>query len=318
MDLRFATPAVLLLLLAVPPIALVAWRQRRGHRAIAIGTLAIAAGAPRTWRVRLEPSLLVLRLLAVALLVVALARPQHGEATAQTRGDGVDIVLAFDVSSSMSQPFARNQSRLRAAEDTLSRFVQARTNDRVGLVLFQGATLTMSPLTTDYTALGQMLKTAGRTNLGDGTAIGAAIGQSVNLMRDSTAPSRIVILLTDGENNVHDIEPGEAARIADKLGVRVYTVGVVSRGSNPGAPDLGVDEQSLRELAQVTGGTYSRAEDPAALDRIYTDIDQLERARFADRAVTRFDEIAPYFLAAAAVALAVELALRHAYFRRAA
>jgi Ca-activated chloride channel family protein len=269
--------------------------------------------------VRGERALPVLRLLAVALLVVAIARPQRGEAVAQTQGEGIDIVLAFDISSSMSQPFARNRTRLQAATDVLSQFVAARTNDRVGLVAFQGASITMSPLTTDYTALGGMVRTAGRIQLSDGTAIGLAIGESVNLLRSSTAASRVVILLTDGENNVHDIEPGEAARIAERLGVRVYTIGVVTPPAFENfRTSLGVDEQSLKEIAQATGGTYNRAEDPQALQQVYDTIDKLEKSRFADKTVTRFDDIAPYVLAAAAAALALELALRYTLFRRAA
>jgi Ca-activated chloride channel family protein len=251
--------------------------------------------------------------------VVAIARPQRGEATSQTQGEGIDIVLAFDISSSMSQPFARNKTRLQAATDVLSQFVAARTNDRVGLVAFQGASITLSPLTADYNALGGMVRTAGRITLSDGTAIGLAMGESVNLLRSSTAASRVVILLTDGENNVHDIEPGEAAKIAASLGVRVYTIGVVT----PSAFDnfrtqVGVDEQSLEQIAGTTGGTYNRAEDPEALQQIYNNIDQLEKSRFADKTVMRFDEMAPYVLAAAAAALALEFALRYALFRRAA
>jgi Ca-activated chloride channel family protein len=203
-----------------------------------------------------------------------------------------------------------------AAKDVVSRFVEARTDDRVGLVIFQGSSLTMSPLTTDYDAIAQEVRDAGRVRLKDGTAIGVAIGESVNLLRGSNAASRIVILLTDGENNSTAIQPAVAARIAETLGVRVYTVGVVSRGRNPAQSTLNVDEQSLREIASVTGGAYGRAEDPAALQQIYDNIDQLETSRFQDREFTRFDDIAPYFLAAAAALLALELALRASVFRR--
>ena len=260
-----------------------------------------------------------LRILAVALLVVAIARPQRGEAVSRSDGEGIDIALAFDISSSMSQPFARNRTRLQAATDVLAQFVAGRTNDRVGLVAFQGASITMTPLTTDYNALGQLVRTAGRIQLADGTAIGLAIGQSVNLLRTSTAASRIVILLTDGENNVHDIEPGEAARIAERLGVRVYTIGVVSPPVFGAIRStLGVDEQSLKEIAQTTGGTYSRAEDPQSLQDIYTKIDTLEKSRFDDKTVTRYDEIAPFALAAVVALLAFEAVLRYGFIRRAA
>lgn len=315
--LRFATPYALLLLVALPLLAATT-RRARAPAGVRVGSLGAAIGVRPTWRVRAERLLPALRLLAVALLVVALARPQRGEAASRTQGEGVDIVLAYDTSSSMTQPFARGQTRLEAAQDVLTRFVAARRNDRVGLVVFQGATITLSPLTTDYAALGQMLKDAPRIRLADGTAIGVAIGQSVNLLRSSSAASRIVILLTDGENNVQTIEPLAASRIAETLGVHVYTVGVVSRGTNPGLSTLEVDERSLREIAGITGGTYNRAEDPQALQDIYASIDKLEKSRFEDERFTRYAEIAPFVLAAAAALIALEIALRYSVLRRVA
>jgi Ca-activated chloride channel family protein len=314
--MRFASPYALGLLVLVPVLAALLLRRRGDRPGVIFGSLAAAGGARRTWRVRLEPMLPALRLAAVVLLVLAIARPQRGEAGSARSGNGIDIVLAFDASSSMSLPFAQNRTRMDAAKDVVSRFVQARTNDRVGLVIFQGASLTMSPLTTDYGAIAQEVRDADRVHLKDGTAIGVAIGESVNLLRGSNAASRIVILLTDGENNSTTIEPLAAGRIAEKLGVRVYTVGVVSRGRNPGQSTLNVDEQSLRDIASATGGTYGRAEDPAALQQIYDNIDQLEKSRFEDREFTRFNDVAPIFLAAAAALLAIELALRSTLFRR--
>lgn len=318
-DLRFADPLWLLLLLAVPALLALAW-PRRAPAAMRFGTLAPALGSMRTWRVRLEPALVVLRLAGVALLVLAIARPQRGEATSETEGEGIDIVLAFDVSSSMTQPFGSNRTRIDAAKEVLSGFIERRTNDRVGLVAFQGSSITLSPLTTDYEALAEAVQTADQLRLADGTAIGVALGESVSVLRGSTAASRIVILLTDGENNAGQVQPLAAARIAERLGARVYTVGVVGFNmQNPLRPAAGsVDEQSLRSIADVTGGTYSPAEDPASLEAVYASIDELETSRFAGRALTRFDDIAPYFLAAAAVAFVIEIALRSTIFRRAA
>ncbi len=315
--MRFADPWVLIALVTVPALALFLWRQRGSRPAVHVGTTAPLA-ASKTWRVRAEPALAALRLATVALVVVALARPQRGEATTDTRGEGIDIVLALDTSSSMSQPFSRARTRLQAAEEVLSQFVAARTNDRVGLVVFRGASITLSPLTTDYAAVGGDLKAAGALRLTDGTAIGVALGESANLLRGSTAASRIVILLTDGENNQHDIEPLEAARIAERLGVKVYTVGVVSPSRNPGRSTLEIDEASLKQIASITGGTYNRAEDPGALQQIYASIDALEKSKFEDRILRHYDDIAPYLLAAAAAALALEVGLRSTVFRRAA
>jgi len=315
-DLRFATPWALALLPVVPAALWLMW-PRRARPGVRMGTLAAAAGLPRTWRARFEPALAALRMAAVALLIVAVARPQRGEAAVETRGEGIDIVLAFDVSASMTQPFGQGQSRITAAKEVLSRFVEGRKNDRVALVAFQGSSITLSPLTSDYAAVGEAVRGADLVRLADGTAIGTAIGESVNVLRSSHAASRIIILMTDGENNAGDITPLAAARIAERLGARVYTVGVVSRiGSNPLRSTINVDESSLKEIANVTGASYNRAEDPAALDQIYARIDSLEKSRFPGQTLTHFDDIAPYFLAAAAAALALEAALRFTAFRR--
>lgn len=316
--LRFASPYVLLLLLAVPLLAAHIYRRKAGRPAIRVGSLASARTTRRTWRLRTEPLVPAIRLLAIAALVIAVARPQRGETAVTTQGEGIDIVLALDTSSSMSQPFARNRTRLQAAEDVLTRFVGARTRDRVGVVVFRGSSLTLSPLTTDYAALSAGITNANLIRLDDGTAIGVALGESVNVLRNSDSASRIVILLTDGENNAHEIEPLAAARIAQRLGVRVYTIGVVSPGLNPAQSSLEVDEAALREIASVTGGTYNRAENPQALDDIYRSIDQLEVSKLQERAFTRYDDIAQYALAGAVALILLELAARMTVFRRAA
>jgi len=318
MDLRFADPWILALLIALPALALFTLLLRGDRSALTVGNVTPALTAHRTWRVRIEPWLPALRLLAVAALIVALARPQRSEAITESQGEGIDIVLAYDVSSSMSDPLVPGETRLAAAEDVLTRFVEARANDRVGLVAFRSNTLTLSPLTTDYAALGDAVQIAPGIRLQDGTAIGTAVGESVNVLRDSQSASRIVILMTDGENNAGDIEPLAAARIAQRLGIRVYTIGVVSRGLGRSTSTLNVDEAALKEIANVTGATYNRAEDPAALQRIYDDIDRLEKSRFQSVPLTRYGELAPWLLALAALALAAELTLRTTIFRRSA
>jgi Ca-activated chloride channel family protein len=313
---RFDTPWALALLALLPLVAAVMW-PRGASGAMPFGSVGAGARVRPTWRVRLEPWLMALRLLAVGALVVALARPQRGEAATDIEREGIDIVLAYDVSSSMTQPFAGRQTRLEVAEDVLRDFVESRTNDRLGLVAFQGSSITLSPLTIDYTALSDMVVTAGRLQLTDGTAIGTALGESVNVLRGSTNPSRIVILMTDGENNAGEVEPLAAARIAERLGVRVYTVGVVSSAAFPVRGNPEVDEEALKRMAEVTGGTYSRADNPQTLTDTYAGIEELEKARFESETFTRFDEIAPWFLAAAALVLALEVAMRSTVFRRA-
>jgi Ca-activated chloride channel family protein len=208
-------------------------------------------------------------------------------------------------------------SRLEAAEEVLTRFVDNRDSDRVGLVAFRGNSITLSPLTTDYNALSQAIEDAGRLRLADGTAIGPAIGASLNVLQESGTPSRIVILLTDGQDNAEALEPLAAARIAQELGIRVYTIGVVSPGlTSQSQSSLNVDETALKEIANVSGGTYNRAEDPDALADIYDEIERLETSQFEGSVLTRYIDIAPYVLAAAAIALALEVVGRATVFRR--
>jgi Ca-activated chloride channel family protein len=314
---RFETPWALVLLGAVPLLLALVWQYGRGAAGgVRLGRLGAAMAPPRTWRVRLEPALILLRLVAVAALVFALARPQRGEASPEL--EGIDIVLAYDVSSSMTQPFGGQTTRLEAAEQVLTDFISARKNDRVGLVAFQGSSITLSPLTTDYGAVAALAREAGKLSLSDGTAIGTALGASVNVLRGSDAASRIVILLTDGENNEGELQPLAAARIAERLGVRVYTIGILATGLPTMRSNVNVDEESLRRMAEVTGGTYGSARDPQALAESYAAIERLEKTRVAGRVFTRYDEWAPYLLAAAAAALALEVALRATLFRRVA
>ena len=313
---RFETPWALALLAGIPLLVLLAWPRRGRAASVRVGSVASALAARPTWRVRLEPVLLALRIAAVAALIFALARPQRGEASTSVEGEGIDIVLAYDVSSSMTQPFAGTETRLQAAERVLTDFVSTRDNDRVGLVAFQGSSITLSPLTTDYTALADSIREAGRLQLQDGTAIGTALGASANVLRGSSAASRIVILLTDGENNEGDLQPLAAARIAERLGVRVYPVGILASLSQGIRSQINVDEESLRQIGEVTGGTYSPAEDPEQLAEVYQRIEELEKTRVVGTEFTRFDEWAPYLLAAAAAAFALEIALRTTLFRR--
>ena len=260
---------------------------------------------------------LISLVLAVAALIVALARPQRSEAATETQGEGIDIVLAYDVSSSMTELFAAGETKQAAAREVLTSFVEGRMNDQVGLVAFSGNALTLSPMTTDYAALAEGVVLAPTLRLdNNSTAIGTAIGESVNVLRDSESKSRIVIVMTDGESNAGTITPLEAARLAQRLGIRVYTIGVVSRGLGRATSTLNIDETALREIASVTGATYNRAEDPAALARIYDEIDRLEKSRFEAVVATHYFELAPWLLAIAVLGLASELLLRTTLFRR--
>jgi Ca-activated chloride channel family protein len=316
-NIEFENPQFLLLLLLVPPLLL--WRGvgRPTEGSLGFGSVSLLRDLAPTWRVRYRPALVPLRALALVLLVLALARPQSGQAEALVPAEGIDIVLALDTSSSMSQTTLGERTRLDVARSVLAEFVRGRENDRLGLVVFRSQSLVVSPLTLDYQALGALLKDADGGALPDGTAVGLAVADSLNLLRDSRARSRIVILLTDGENNQHEVEPLAAARIAEALKVRVYTVGVVDAPEGrPVTSQLNVDESALEKMAEVTGGSYYRASSPETLAQIYDEIGRLEKSRVGQKRFAAFDERAAYFLVPGLALLALEVLLASTVFRR--
>ncbi|MCH7811610.1 MAG: VWA domain-containing protein [Chloroflexi bacterium] len=317
MSLQFASPLALVLLLALP--ALVLWEVRRaGARpALRLSSLASAHAIAHTWRVRLRWTPAALRTLALALLIVALARPQSGEAEALVPQKGIDIVLALDTSSSMRSAPPRGDARLVVAQGVLRDFVANRENDRLGLVAFRSRSFVISPLTLDYRSFQQLVDQAGGVELEDGTAIGLAVADSLNLLRTSTARSRVIILLTDGEDNQPEVSPLTSARLAEALGIRLYTIGIMTPSglSSPfGRPE--VNEAALREMAELTGGRFFAATDPDALVQVYETIDSLERSRLGAERFAALDELAPYLLAAGLALLAAELLLRTSILRR--
>lgn len=317
MNIEFATPLALFLLLALP--ALVLWEMRRaGARpALRLSSLASARAVARTWRVRLRWTPAMLRTLALALLIVALARPQSGEAEALVPQQGIDIVLALDTSSSMRSAPPRGDARLVVAQGVLRDFVANRENDRLGLVAFRSRSFVISPLTLDYRSFQQLVEQAGDVGLDDGTAIGLAVADSLNLLRTSTARSRVIILLTDGEDNQPEVSPLTSARLAEALGIRLYTIGIMTPSglASPfGRPE--VNEAALREMAELTGGRFFAATGPDALVQVYETIDSLERSRLGAERFAALDELAPYLLAAGLALLAAELLLRTSILRR--
>jgi len=197
------------------------------------------------------------------------------------------------------------------AKRVLTDFIDGRTTDRLGLVVFRDGSIVLSPLTLEYDSLTEVTEDVGEVNLPDGTAIGVGLSEAMNLLRESRARSRVAILLTDGENNAGDVEPLEAAQIAKTLGVRVYAIGVIEPGART------VDEAALREMAELTGGRYYPAASEAALEAIYAGIDQLEKSRIDRTQFGLYREQAVYFLAAAVALLAFELLLRNTLWRQA-
>jgi len=256
--------------------------------------------ARRTWKIILRPLPFVLRLLSLACIIVALARPQTRNDEELVSGEGVDIVLCIDVSGSMmAQDFTPN--RLEAAKEVASTFVDSRPTDRIGLVIFSGESFTQCPVTTDKNILKSQIYNIQSGLLEDGTAIGSGLATSVDRLKSSKSKSKVVILLTDGENNGGMIDPSTAKEIAKSVGVKVYTIGVGTEGSapvpvqTPGGivmqrEQVNIDEKLLTQIAGETGGKYFRAKDNATLKGIYTEIDKLEKSRVEVTALRRFNE----------------------------
>ena len=320
MTLELVHPWALALLLLVPPY--VAWMRRTRPAAIPLpGAAALAYPRRRAarWWARVPE---LARILAFTLLVVALARPRTGASVTESRAEGIAIVVAMDVSSSMLAEDFRPANRLEVAKRTTARFVAGRRADRIGLVTFAGEALTQVPTTTDYPLLIGALQAIEPGALRDGTAIGMGLATAVNRLRQLPGRSKVVILLSDGENNAGEIDPRDAARAAAALGVRVFTIGVGSQGMARvpvarGASGLRyallpvrIDEALLTEIARSTGGRYFRATDTEALRRIYAEIDRMVRAPVTVRRYTRHTELYLPFLLAGALLLALEWLVR--------
>jgi Ca-activated chloride channel family protein len=248
--------------------------------------------------------------------VAALARPQTGAAKVEVKSEGIDIVLALDISGSMKAEDFKPNNRLTVAKEVARKFVEGRAGDRIGLVVFAGGAYTQCPLTMDYGILGSLIESVDFGNVPDGTAIGMALATSINRLREATGKSRVVILLTDGQNNAGEIDPITAAEAARAMGVKVYTIGA---GTNGPAQipvddavfgrryvtiDASVDEESLRKIADITGGTFFRATSPEALAAIYRNIDRMEKTEAETVEYVQYDEMGPLLALVAALLLA--------------
>ncbi|MGQ0764452.1 MAG: VWA domain-containing protein [Gemmatimonadota bacterium] len=320
---RFESPWMLLGLLLIP---LWWWYRRRGTLpAITFSRVSSLAKASRAGR-WIPRVLLALRSLALAAIVVALARPRSPGRAEQSNSEGINIVIAFDISSSMLAEDFQPQNRLEVARDRVKQFVGLRSSDRIGVVAFSGEALTQVPLTTDYPVVLAAIDNLQPGQLEDGTAIGTAIATAANRLRNAPGRSRVMVLLTDGVNNRGTIDPRTAAEAASAFGVRIYTIGVGTEGMAPVPVSRGVfglryenrpveiDDALLADVAQKTGGRYFRARDAAALTRITAEIDRLERTPVRTRVYTRYAELYRWPLGIAITALLLELGVA---FRRA-
>jgi len=316
--LEFGSPWVLALLLFLPIWWV--WRRRRRPAAIVFSRVGILASGPRAGRA-IARALVIARNLVLVGLIIALARPRSAGRAEQSTTEGINIVIAFDISSSMLAEDFQPQNRLEVARDKVKQFITMRGSDRIGVVAFSGEALTQVPLTTDYPVVMAAVDNLQPGQLEDGTAIGTAIATAANRLRDAPGSSRVVVLLTDGVNNRGSIDPRTAAQAAAQFGIRIYTVGVGTEGMAPVPVGRGlyglryenrpvrIDEVLLTDVARATGGRYFRARDAQALQRIYEQIDRLERTPVKSRTYVRFTEEYRWPLGVALGALALELLL---------
>jgi Ca-activated chloride channel homolog len=317
-SVQFASAWALLLLLVLP----VWWIVRRHRRppAMVFSRVSVLLAGPRAGRAT-TLLLFLLRNLLLASTIVALSRPRSGAHAEDVTSEGINIVLAIDLSSSMLAQDFLPQNRVEVAKDVVKRFISARTSDRIGIVAFAAEALTQVPLTTDYPVVNAAVDNLAVGQLEDGTAIGTAIATAANRLRDAPGRSRVMILLTDGENNRGSIDPRTAAKAAAVFGIKIYTVGIGSEGMAPVPVGRGlfglryenrivrIDEPLLNDIAKTTGGRYFRARDAAALQRIYDEINRLEREPVRTRSYVRYTELFRWPLYFAALVLVTELLL---------
>ena len=325
---QWANPELLWLLLVLVPMAgLYVYRTIKGGASIIISTTKPLEKTPKGFRYWFRHFPFILRCAGTALLIIAIARPQNSHTGTSTTTEGIDIVLALDISSSMlARDFEPN--RIVAARDVAAKFIADRTSDRMGLVVFAGEALTLVPLTTDKTTLLNQLQRADVNLVEDGTAIGNGLATAVNRLKDSSAPSKVIILLTDGVNNAGQVAPMTAADIADAFGIKVYTIGVGTTGTAPyPAQDIWgriqyvptkveIDEQILTDIAALTGGQYFRATDKEALEEIYDRINSMETSRIETNEYTVNTELCGLFILWGLIALVAEFLLKAFVLRR--
>ena len=319
--MKFAHPYLLLLLLLIP--LLLWWRARR-RTAINFPDGALLKRMPIGFAVRLQPLFPVLYAAGLACLILALARPQRGLSESRVNTEGVDIVLLLDLSTSMDTPdFAKNGrriTRIDSAKTVISDFIEKRTDDRIGMVAFSALPYSVAPLTLDHSWLIQRMDGLRTGMLEDGTAIGDALASAVNRLRDSEAKSRVVVLVTDGENNRGELTPENAAQAAAALGIKIYTIGIggglpIRQGFFSRAPAQ-LNTTVLEAVAEISNGRFFRATDLKGLEEVYDTIDQLEKTEIEMTEFTRYEETAQSWLIAAALFLTLEKILSLTRFGR--
>ena len=326
-NIEFANPQFFWLLLALP-VALLWYFFKRKKEVASLKISSIKGFNVSHWTAKLKPLLFVLRLLSLALIVTALARPQTEDVSTRTKTTkGIDIVMAIDVSSSM---LARDlkPNRLSALKNVAADFIKKRPNDRIGLVGYAGESYTKTPITSDKSIVLNALREITYGELEDGTAIGMGLATSVNRLKESKAISKVIILLTDGVNNSGFIEPKTAADLAVEFGIKTYTIGLGTNGNalSPvaynrdgtfryGMRQVEIDEELLKEIALATGGKYFRATDNEKLEEIYDEINKLEKTEIEEFKYYKYEEKFRPLILLAGVLLLLEWGLRNSIFK---
>ncbi|MFH0986328.1 MAG: VWA domain-containing protein [Candidatus Omnitrophota bacterium] len=316
----FRDPAFFLLLLLLPLIFFGA--KRREKLKFAFSSLDLLKGRPVTPRMVLFELLPILRAIVFLLLITALARPSSVSSDKEYQTLGVDIMIALDISGSMLAEDFQPENRVYVAKQEAIRFIKGRENDRIGLVVFSKKAFTQCPLTLDYRILTELLSEIRVGMIADGTAIGMGIATAVNRLRDSNAKSKIIILITDGENNAGNIDPITAAELAKSFGIKIYTIGVGRGGMVPFPVDdplfgkryvqanVEIDETTLKRIADITGGLFFRARDPESLSEIYERINKLEKSEVKVKEYRSYNELFALFLFPALFLLLLDILLR--------
>ncbi|MGL5888628.1 MAG: vWA domain-containing protein [Bacteroidia bacterium] len=326
-DLVFAYPVVFWGMLLLPVLLIIILLRRNSRSSIVLSSAGFISKPKTPARVLWRPVLLVLRMLALVLLFIIVARPQSRNGWKRNPKEGIDIMLSIDVSPSMNaQDFP--PTRLDAAKAEAGRFVGEHPDDRIGVVVFSAETYTLSPLTSDHGSLSVLIENLGGNDLESGTAIGMGLAKAAERLEKSEAKSKIIILLSDGENNAGVIAPLDAARLAKSMGIKVYTIGIGSDdetlqpvGKNPDGSYVqdyrltNINENEMSEIAEMTGGKYFRAKDIERLEKVYAEIGKLEKSEFDDSSQTeqRNEEFLPFLILLLVLVIA-EAVLRYTVF----
>lgn len=320
--MTFNNPEYLFLLFLLIPIFFwYFWELRKSDASIQISSHKTIRDFPKSFRIYFLHVPFALRVIALTLLILALARPQTSNQWRTEKTEGIDIMMALDISSTMLAEDLR-PNRLEVAKNVATEFILARPNDNIGLVVFASQSFTQCPLTTDHAVLVNLFKSVEYGMIEDGTAIGLGLANAVNRMKDSPTKSKVIILLTDGSNNRGEIAPATAAEIARTFGIRVYTIGVGSHGQVriPVQTPMGTqyvttdsefDETTLKDIAQTTGGEYFRATNAATLRSIYQQIDELEKTKIRVQEYSKKNEGYALFVLGALLCVILEILIRN-------